>query len=666
MPNPPDALPIPRPWLAPALMLAMCALAALAYLPGLNGGFLFDDFVNLDALGATGPVDDLPTLWRYLSSGTADPLGRPLALLSFLLDGRDWPTEPFPFLRTNLVLHLGIGLLLWRLLATLGETLEGEASQRTRLSAALAAGLWLLHPLLVSTTLYVVQREAMLPSAFVLLGLLGFLAGRRRYQQGDRRSGAVVGAGSIVVCTGLAMLCKANGVLLPLLALVVDSCLPFEGDVVARTSWRRFCMALLVAPSLLVLAYLLSFLANANLVLPHRGWTIGDRLLTEGRVLCSYLQLLVVPRSVSTGLYNDAYVVSRGLLSPWTTLPCLLVALGLPTCALFLRKRFPALSMAVLFFFAAQVLESTTVPLELYFEHRNYLPSMLLAWPLACALTNGRLRPAYASAVALALVLLLAGTTLQRATLWGQPARMAALWARQNPDSSRAQATMALTEISEGRPQAALARLQPLRRARPTDLQLAFNEVHAACMAGGLQPGQAATVERALSDASEGLQLAPGWLERMLQGASARQCAGLDLEVASRWLTAFERNPEVSGQKAYVQDVEPLNAQLALARGDAGAALDHFNAAFLAFPTADVAARQAAMLARAGDYRQALAHLDLYESRKRQLQPPGWGMPRVHRWVLQRENYWPREMALLRAKLLAASQSSTATREAPR
>ena len=77
------------PWLA--LPLLGC-LAWLAYRPGLTGGFLFDDLVNLDALGSSGPIDDWNTFWRYITSGTADPIGRPVALLSFLLDARDWPS----------------------------------------------------------------------------------------------------------------------------------------------------------------------------------------------------------------------------------------------------------------------------------------------------------------------------------------------------------------------------------------------------------------------------------------------------------------------------------------------------------------------------------------------------------------------------------------------
>src|SRR6478735_2314614 len=102
---PDKSTPFPT-WIA---LGALLLSAWFVYLPGLHGGFVFDDFVNLDALGKTGKVDDWATFWRYLTSGSADPTGRPLALLSFLLDANDWPADPRPFLRTNLLLHLSNG-----------------------------------------------------------------------------------------------------------------------------------------------------------------------------------------------------------------------------------------------------------------------------------------------------------------------------------------------------------------------------------------------------------------------------------------------------------------------------------------------------------------------------------------------------------------------------
>lgn len=132
--------------LLPALGLAALLLLTWAsYLPGLSGGFLFDDFVNLDALGKRGPIDDWPAFLRYITSGTADPTGRPLALLSFLIDARDWPAEPYPFLRTNLILHLLNGGLLYLLLRRLEAGLAGTG-EAAKWTALLATGFWLLHP----------------------------------------------------------------------------------------------------------------------------------------------------------------------------------------------------------------------------------------------------------------------------------------------------------------------------------------------------------------------------------------------------------------------------------------------------------------------------------------------------------------------------------------
>ncbi|MGH8190119.1 MAG: hypothetical protein ACREP2_01560, partial [Rhodanobacteraceae bacterium] len=46
-------------------LLAILALTWWAYHPGLSGDFLFDDFANLPVIGATGPVDNWATFFRY-------------------------------------------------------------------------------------------------------------------------------------------------------------------------------------------------------------------------------------------------------------------------------------------------------------------------------------------------------------------------------------------------------------------------------------------------------------------------------------------------------------------------------------------------------------------------------------------------------------------------
>ncbi|MGH8115666.1 MAG: hypothetical protein ACREPS_11535, partial [Rhodanobacteraceae bacterium] len=112
------------------VLIAILALTWWAYHPGLSGDFLFDDFGSLPVLGSTGPVDHWATFWRYITSGSADPTGRPLTLLTFLLDAHDWPASPYPFKVTSVILHLINGALLAMVLWRLGRVLGGSPLYR--------------------------------------------------------------------------------------------------------------------------------------------------------------------------------------------------------------------------------------------------------------------------------------------------------------------------------------------------------------------------------------------------------------------------------------------------------------------------------------------------------------------------------------------------------
>ena len=627
------------------------ACAWLAYLPGLSGGFLFDDYVNLNAIGATGPVDNWAAFWRYLTSGNADPTGRPLAMLSFLIDARDWPAAPAPFLRTNLTLHLLNGFLLFTLLRSLGRWLDTSPARNDAV-ALLAAGLWLLHPLFVSTTLYVVQRQAMLPATFILLGLLAYLRGRRLAEDTRGERGLSWMIAGIGLGTGLAMLSKGNGILLPSLALVLEfTVLKPRGPEPLGVGLKRWRIGLLVLPSIALLLYLLSFLSALRAPLGNRPWTIAQRLLTEPRILLDYLHLLAIPRSVSTGLYNDDYIASANLWQPASTLPSLLAVVGLILLAIRLRHRAPVLSAALLFFFVGHLLESSVIPLELYFEHRNYVPAMLLFWPLALWLVQSRFSAGLRTTAAVVLLALFATTTFHRASLWGSPEALAALWAKQNPDSSRAQATHAIQVSASGNPSEAARALDPSWRQKPYDLQLALNYANAACASGGLSASDSERLAAALRNAAAGVELVHSWLGNALDVAAAGTCTGLDLVEVESWINAATENPAINNPHVFGQDIEPLLAQVAIQRKQPDLALEHFDRALESFTTPDMAARQASILASNGYYEQALAHLDTYERIKGRVRPSGRGMSQVHAKVLEWQGYWPHEMAVLRHKL---------------
>jgi hypothetical protein len=653
----------PRTW----LMLGCIALLILAwfvYWPGLSGGFLFDDFVNLNAIGATGPIDDWPTFWRYVTSGGADPTGRPLALLSFLLDARDWPAAPRPFLRTNVLIHLANTALLFALLRQMGSRLESRtnlaSTGRADAAALLGAGLWALHPLFVSTTLYAVQREALLAGSFTLIGLLAWGHGLRLMQQRSR-AGAAWMLGGIGGGTLLATLCKANGALLPLLALVLAATV--YRDVATSRLAKRWNWVLLVLPGGLICMYVVSHLGQWSTPIPSRPWDIGQRVITEPRVLLDYLATLIVPRVLSTGVYNDNYAWSTDLLHPATTLPALLAVLALLMTGFAIRGRHPVIAASLLFFFVGHLLESTTIPLELYFEHRNYLPAMLLGWPLARSIVGSQWHVTVRVGIAAALLSLLAITTWQRASLWADQPRMAGLWAATNPSSSRALATQALFDMHGNRPALAMEILLPPWQRRPYDLQLALNYVSAACMTrGGVSPRVIDSVGATLRHANQGGQLVYRWLGNVLDVAQAGRCAGVGMDTVEQWTIAAMANTRLASIPGRQQELRSLLGRIALARGDAIGALRDFRQGLDAWPNPDAAAQQSAWLAEAGHAAEGLALLDHYAAiESRGERPRGLNMAHLHQWVLDYQGYWAHEFSELRRKMnedLAAGAAS--------
>ncbi|ODV27244.1 MAG: hypothetical protein ABT19_02205 [Rhodanobacter sp. SCN 68-63] len=651
---------------------------ALAYLPGLKGGFLFDDFANLPVLGATGPVTHWDTFWRYITSGTADPTGRPMALLSFLLDAHNWPADPHPFKRTNLLLHLANGLLLFLLLARLGRTVTIDAIQqrRTEWAAVLGASLWMTHPLFVSTTLYIVQREAMLPVTFTLLGLLAWLRGREKLFQRKNLSGLAWLLAGLGACTTLAVLSKANGVLLPALALVLEYFLLTPAGKARATleapppTYRRAMVALAGLPTLVIAAYLVhaGWQGMTMGISDARPWTLGQRLLTEPRVLFVYLRMLWMPTPYTAGLFHDEIRASSSLLHPWTTLPSILALLGLLLLPWRIRRTRPAFAAAIMFFFVGQSIESSSIALELFFEHRNYLPSLLMFWPMALWLSGAHLRerttkttspvpadaaarlpPGFRAGLAAVLCAALVAMTWARASLWGNPHDLALLWAHLNPASSRAQAFAAQAEISSGQPQQAIRRLQAGLVESPNDIQLSLNLVAAECAAGTLDQNTLGKAEKALATARDSGSLLTSWFGRAIDHAG--ECAPMDLPEIERLLLAAQSNPLLRQNHGRQQDLYYLRGLVALRQARPDRALSLFDAGLQEQPREGLGMIQAAALGSAGYPAQGLAHLALLESLPQPSPSGHWTMQYLHGRILHWQEYWPTEMARLRDTL---------------
>jgi hypothetical protein len=386
---------------------------------------------------------------------------------------------------------------------TNGET-GIDDSAATRLALIVAAA-WMLLPINLMAVLYVVQRMESLCQIFVLAGLWAYLHGRRMMltaagdAKRDRRGFSLAVTG-IVLGTLLGLTSKETAVLLPVFAFLAewivigfgrnaplrnntqpsvvpglsegqslgsvvsgtrdvretDSGSPLRGirnDKVGvqsgigndgdarndRRIWPLFTVTLFV-PAVLGTAWLVRSVLRPG-ALAGRDFTLAQRLMTEARVLVDYLHWTLLPNPEVLSLYHDEIVKSTGLLTPWTTLGSIVLLAALILVAVLLRKRRPLVSLGIGWFFAAQLLTATIIPLELVYEQRMYFASIgvLLAagalllglrWKIAWPLLRGFL-------VTVALVWFAVATNL-RAQEWSNPLRLAVAEANRHPESPRA------------------------------------------------------------------------------------------------------------------------------------------------------------------------------------------------------------------------------------
>jgi hypothetical protein len=593
------------------------SLFSFVYYSGIYGNFILDDFPNLKTLGDFNGIRNLDTFLKYLTSGIAGPTGRPISLLSFLVDSTTWPTDPLPFKRTNIVLHFFTAAILFFASKNITKALD-QNPNRIFYTALIAACLWLFHPFLVSTVLYVVQRMAMLATFFVILGVWSYTQGRLLLANNNKKAYFYLNF-SVIVCTTLAVLSKENGALLPLLLLIIEWVIFQHPTSTTPKLNKNWLICFLIIPSIIVTAYLVVPLPGRDFhaTITNRSFSLWERWLTESRILIEYLYHLLVPQMFYKGIFIEDYPLSTGLFTPISTLPAIILILALPVAAIIFRKKFPFLSVAILFFFAAHLMESMTIPLELYFEHRNYLPSLLLFLPVgrlfAC---SNRVAPKLAIITTLAICIFF---TQQRVALWGKPTELSLFWATQNIHSQRAQRTAAIALDHNGRHLESLALLQKAQQNIPDSLALKLHWMIQKCRTSSLSENEFSVILQAIRQLEYNSRLY-NLLDSVISVASAENCQGLTKKHAILMLDNLLLNPYVQKNKRIIFQIYHLKGRVYAEHNSPKQAAAEFASALNLTHNVEHGLVQTSILASNKHYQEALNHLDKID--KILAQPP--------------------------------------------
>jgi hypothetical protein len=416
-------------------------VAVLIYLPGLPGGFIYDDYFNILQNSAINNSDlALSSSWSAMQSGVSGPLGRPLAMLSFYLNYHLSGFSPASFKVFNIIVHAINGVLVFIVMSCLLSVMQRRKSLvmnniKMEHLAFWVALLWAVHPINLTGVLYVVQRMTSMAATFTLLGIYYYIDLRDSKIKSIKET--VIKLGFILLLGILAALCKENGALLFLFLFAIE-CFVFQWRVITiqeRWSLYVFYVFVLVLPS--IIAGILLFNGELTANYNSRDFNLAERVLTECRVLWFYIFQILLPQANLFGLYHDDFAVSRSLVQPISTLWSILAFILITASAIKFPRQLSWLALGLSFFIIGHLLESTIFPLNLVHEHRNYFPSIgiIFIFVISLVLLVEKVKTLKSNVIFIIITILFSSITISRAHDWGDMRLLGERLVQRHPES---------------------------------------------------------------------------------------------------------------------------------------------------------------------------------------------------------------------------------------
>ena len=410
----PDLSDLPPKFETPLLVLLAVAVIFI-YAETLSGPFIFDDRNNI----RDNPHIRISQItWSGLTSAAVDSPShhRPVANISFALNYYMHGYNVVGFHAVNIIIHIISGILLYFLVQTTFRTPALQSRyERYKWISFFSAAIWLFHPLQTQSVSYIVQRMNSLAAMFYILSFLCYA--QLRVHPQDRRKWALLSG--CILAGMLALGTKENAATLPLFLLLYEWY--FFRDLSLK--WLKEHLALLAGLLLLTAIVALVFLGIHPLDkiwagYAFRNFTPAQRLLTEMRVVIFYISLFFWPHPSRLNLDHD-FALSHSLTDPITTLFSMLAIVVLLVLAVVTAKNQRLISFGILWFLGNLVIESSIFGLEIIFEHRLYLPSMMFSL-VVVVLVYRWVRPAWLKPLILCTLTIVAALwTYERNEVWG-------------------------------------------------------------------------------------------------------------------------------------------------------------------------------------------------------------------------------------------------------
>ncbi len=410
-------------------------LTSICYLHSFDAPFYFDDFGNIDTANLQMNELTLESITRALTGGRLT--SRPLSNLSFALNYYIGEYRVAGYHLFNLLVHLAASVgTFFLFLRLIGKTDFGGKREGWYI-AFFSAIIWACHPLGVQSVTYLVQRMNSMAGMFCIFSLLAYVTGRDAVI--DKKGPLVTGFSFFLslFCGILAIASKENAAILPFLVILVEWFFYQK----AEFAWIRKRAFLLLGAflSLAGAGYIYfgdSFISMVFSTCPTREFTALERLYTQPGILLRYLSLVFYP--APERLIFDYYLpFSTSLIAPVSTLFNWITIGSALLFALICARKNRIVTFAVIWFLVSIAIESSFICLELYYEHRTYLPSLMIIFAAVAMIIRYFRNPLIYVPLFCAILFAFCSMTVQRNMLWTDPV---AFWQdniSKNPENPR-------------------------------------------------------------------------------------------------------------------------------------------------------------------------------------------------------------------------------------
>ncbi|MEY8200067.1 MAG: hypothetical protein RPS47_12555 [Colwellia sp.] len=433
------------------------------YSPGVSGPFLFDDQTSITQNPAVA-INEISSksIHSVVESGISGPLKRPIAMVSFALNyyyAGGYKVEPFKI--TNIIIHCINALLIYLLAQQLLKISYPDKKNLFWFAAAISL-FWGAHPINLTSVLYIVQRMTSLSTLFSLSCIILYLYARQHTIQKGLNWKSLVLFFSSALSLVFALFSKENAILIPLIIMAAELLL-----FVKQSPWKYYPPLTKTNKQILwlivftILAYCLNYaIAYASGGFSTRPFTMIERVLTETRVVSSYISLIFIPQINGFGLFHDDIALSTNLFTPWTTISSIVFLISLMSCAYFYRKKHPLFTFGIAWFFIGHLLESTFFPLEIAHEHRNNLPSIGIIIAVISLFISNTVTTKKTILSLFVPIVIVGSITLLRATQWSNAYDQAYYETVHHPKSPAAHSIFSYAAFNQGRVNEALIALR--------------------------------------------------------------------------------------------------------------------------------------------------------------------------------------------------------------